>query len=65
MCEACGDQPAYSGVEARELEGWAVGCAGHTAHYVTAAHEPNDSDLDGSTLYDHLDSLHLQQEREE
>lgn len=57
MCAACGDQPAFSGVEAREPEGWDAGCAGHTAHCASAAHEPHDSGLDGSTLYSHLDSL--------
>lgn len=38
--------------------------AGQTAHYAAIAHELDNSDLDGSTLYVHPASSYLQQDKE-
>lgn len=40
-----------------------LGC-GHTIHYAAVAHEPHNSDLDGSARCIPLDSLHLQQDKQ-
>lgn len=41
-----------------------VASAGQTAHYAAIAHELDNSDLDGSTLYVHPASSYLQQDKE-
>lgn len=53
-----------SRVKAREPEGWDMASAGQTAHYAAIAHELDNSDLDGSTLYVHPASSYLQQDKE-